>query len=38
MNIDPDRLGGVAASMMKRMRLHLRNLRDERRRELGVEM
>ena len=37
-SIDPDRLGGVAASMMKEMRFYLRNLRDERRRELGVEM
>lgn len=37
-SIDPDRLGGVAVSIMKEMRFHLRQLRDERRRELGVEM
>lgn len=37
-SIDPDRLGGVAVSIMKEMRFHLRNLRDERRRELGVEL
>lgn len=37
-SIDPDLLGGVAVSILKEMRFHLRNLRDERRRELGVEM
>ena len=37
-SIDPDRLGGVAASMMNLMRFHLCKLRDERRRELGVEL
>ena len=34
----PDRQGGVAVSILKEMRFHLSNLRDERRRELGVEM
>ena len=34
----PDRQGGVAVSILKEMRFHLRNLRDERRLDLGVEL
>ena len=37
-SVDPNRSGGVCDAILKDMRFHLRNLRDERRQELGVEM
>ena len=37
-SVDPNRSGGVCDAILKEMRFHLRNLRDERRRELGVEL
>ena len=37
-SVDPNRRGGVCDAIMKEMHFHLRNLRDERHRELGVEL
>lgn len=36
--MDPSRVGEISSAVRRELSLHLRNLRDERRRELGVEM
>ena len=36
--MDPARTGEVSSAVRRELAFHLRNLRDERRRELGVEM
>lgn len=36
--IDPSRIGEISSAIRRELAFHLRNLRDERRRELGVEM
>ena len=36
--MDPARIGEVSSAVRRELVFHLRNLRDERRRELGVEM
>ena len=36
--MDPSRVGEISSAIRRELAFHLRNLRDERRRELGVEM
>lgn len=36
--MDPSRVGEISSAIRRELSFHLRNLRDERRRELGVEM
>lgn len=36
--MDPSRIGEISSAIRRELSFHLRNLRDERRRELGVEM
>lgn len=36
--MDPSRIGEISSAIRRELAFHLRNLRDERRRELGVEM
>ena len=36
--MDPSRVGEISSAIRRELAVHLRNLRDERRRELGVEM
>ena len=36
--MDPARVGEISSAIRRELSFHLRNLRDERRRELGVEM